>query len=177
MKKIAATLLITTVVGGGALAGIKVINANEQPSVPKKLEQSLDKVEATVSNSKKSSSNKEVIVGNIESDLQSILEGKNLLNWEDRLDAKYGDDWEDLLDAKYGDNWDDKFEQKLRKLYPNQVMDNDKYDDDKYDKYDDDKYDRYDDDKYDKYDDDKYDKYDDDKYDKYDDDKYDIDND
>ena len=58
MKKIAATLLITTVVGGGALAGIKVINANEQPSIQKELEQSLNKVEATVSNSKISSSNK-----------------------------------------------------------------------------------------------------------------------
>ena len=128
MKKIIATLLITAVVGGGALAGMKVINANEQPSVQKTLEQSVNKVEATVSNAKTSSNNMEVTVSNIESDLQSLLEGKDLLNWEDRLDAKYGNDWEDLLDAKYGDNWDDKFEQKLSELYQNQVMDDDKYD-------------------------------------------------
>ena len=114
MKKIIATLLITAAVGVGALAGMKIINANEQPSVQKTLEQSVNKVEVTVSN--------------IESDLQSLLEGKDLLNWEDRLDAKYGNDWEDLLDAKYGDNWDDKFEQKLSELYPNQVMDDDRYD-------------------------------------------------
>ena len=128
MKKIIATLLITAVVGGGALAGMKAINANEQPSVQKTLEQSVNKVEETVSNTKTPSNNIEVTVSNIESDLQSLLEGKDLLNWEDRLDAKYGNDWEDLLDAKYGDNWDDKFEQKLSELYPNQVMDDDKYD-------------------------------------------------
>lgn len=128
MKKIIATLLITAVVGGGALAGMKAINANEQPSVQKTLEQSVNKVEETVSNTKTPSNNIEVTVSNIESDLQSLLEGKDLLNWEDRLDAKYGNDWEDLLDAKYGDNWDDKFEQKLSELYPNQVMDDDHYD-------------------------------------------------
>ena len=128
MKKIIATLLITAVVGGGALAGMKAINANEQPSVEKTLEQSVNKVEETVSNTKTPSNNIEVTVSNIESDLQSLLEGKDLLNWEDRLDAKYGNDWEDLLDAKYGDNWDDKFEQKLSELYPNQVMDDDRYD-------------------------------------------------
>lgn len=128
MKKIIATLLITAVVGGGALAGMKAINANEQPSVQKTLEQSVNKVEETVSNTKTPSNNIEVTVSNIESDLQSLLEGKDLLNWEDRLDAKYGNDWEDLLDAKYGDNWDDKFEQKLSELYPNQVMDDDRYD-------------------------------------------------
>ena len=143
MKKIIATLLITAVVGGGALAGMKVINANEQPSVQKTLEQSVNKVEETVSNTKTPSNNIEVTVSNIESDLQSLLEGKDLLNWEDRLDAKYGNDWEDLLDAKYGDNWDDKFEQKLSELYPNQVMDDDKYDID--DKYDDDSYNVYND--------------------------------
>ena len=141
MKKIIATLLITAVVGGGALAGMKAINANEQPSVQKTLEQSVNKVEETVSNTKTPSNNIEVTVSNIESDLQSLLEGKDLLNWEDRLDAKYGNDWEDLLDAKYGDNWDDKFEQKLSELYPNQVMDDDKYDID--DKYDDDSYNVY----------------------------------
>ena len=143
MKKIIATLLITAVVGGGALAGMKAINANEQPSVQKTLEQSVNKVEETVSNTKTPSNNIEVTVSNIESDLQSLLEGKDLLNWEDRLDAKYGNDWEDLLDAKYGDNWDDKFEQKLSELYPNQVMDDDKYDID--DKYDDDSYNVYND--------------------------------
>lgn len=144
MKKIVAGLAIVSLAGGASLIGMNTIKANAQEKTN---------------------------ISNIELDLKSILEGKDLLNWEDKLDKKYGDDWDDLLDKKYGDNWEDKFERRLSELYPNQIIE-DEVEDDMDDKYDtDDK----DDDKYDM--DDKYDvdDKDDDKYDM--DDKYDVDND
>ena len=37
------------------------------------------------------------------------------VNWEDELEAKYGDDFDDLMEQKHGDNWDDLFESELMK--------------------------------------------------------------
>ncbi|MGL5330288.1 MAG: hypothetical protein ACRDD7_13550, partial [Peptostreptococcaceae bacterium] len=123
MKKIIAGLTIASIIGGGVLIGLKTITASAQ----------------------------EENINNIEKDLKSIIDGKDVVNWESIMDKKYGDNWEDKLDKKHGEDWDDQFEQEVIKLYPNETIDKDDVDD-KDDKYDDDKDDV--DDKDDKYDDD-----------------------
>ena len=59
---------------------------------------------------------REDLIKSIESDLNEILNRKEVtVNWEDELESKYGDCFEHLMETKYGHNWDDLFEAELRK--------------------------------------------------------------
>lgn len=59
---------------------------------------------------------KEDLIKSIEGDLSEILNRVEApTNWEDELEAKYGDDFDDLMEQKHGDNWDDLFEAELIK--------------------------------------------------------------
>ena len=59
---------------------------------------------------------KEDLIKSIEGDLSEMLNRVEApVNWEDELEAKYGDDFDDLMEQKHGDNWDDLFESELMK--------------------------------------------------------------
>lgn len=58
----------------------------------------------------------EDLIKSIEGDLSEMLNRVEApVNWEEELEAKYGDDADDLMEQKYGDNWDDLFEAELMK--------------------------------------------------------------
>lgn len=59
---------------------------------------------------------REDLIKSIEGELSEMLNRIDApINWEDELEAKYGDDMDDLMEQKYGDNWDDQFEVELMK--------------------------------------------------------------
>ena len=75
-----------------------------------------DEFEAKMNAKLNEGTTKEDLIKSVESDLSKMLNRNTPpTNWEDELEAKYGDDFDDLMEEKYGDNWDDKFEAELMK--------------------------------------------------------------
>ena len=75
-----------------------------------------DEFEAKMNAKLNEGTTKEDLIKSIEGDLSEMLNRvKAPINWEDELEAKYGDDFDDLMEEKYGDDWDDKFEAELMK--------------------------------------------------------------
>lgn len=75
-----------------------------------------DEFEAKMNAKLNEGTTKEDLIKSIEGDLSKMLNMMNPpVNWEDELEAKYGDDFDDLMEEKYGHNWDDLFETELMK--------------------------------------------------------------
>lgn len=75
-----------------------------------------DEFEAKMNAKLNEGTTKEDLIKSIEGDLSEMLNRVEApVNWEDELEAKYGDDADDLMEQKYGDNWDDLFEAELMK--------------------------------------------------------------
>lgn len=75
-----------------------------------------DEFEAKMQAKLNEGTTREDLIKSIEADLSEMLNREKApINWEDELEAKYGDDFDDLMEAKYGHNWDDLFEVELSK--------------------------------------------------------------
>lgn len=75
-----------------------------------------DKFEAKMNAKLNEGTTREDLIKSIEGDLSEMLNRTQVpTNWEDELEAKYGDDFDDLMEAKYGDDWDDLYEAELMK--------------------------------------------------------------
>lgn len=75
-----------------------------------------DKFDAKMKAKLNEGTTKEDLIKSIEGELSKMLKSsKPSVNWEDELEAKYGDDFDDLMEEKYGNNWDDLFEKELMK--------------------------------------------------------------
>lgn len=75
-----------------------------------------DEFEAKMNAKLNDGTTKEDLIKSIEGDLSEMLNRREVpMNWEDELEAKYGDDADDLMEQKYGDNWDDLYEAELMK--------------------------------------------------------------